>query len=557
MGKLWIPVAAVSALLLVGGSGMWVAGGRKPGDLTWDIVAKKSVMSVAYKAYANAAAGNGRYYLSKTVFRNRGEGSVHDVAISYQIPDYVSWTTPDKFPEILPGQTVVDVYYPTLPQRVAEFTSAQPSTLEVKISWDDGSGKPREEIQKVKFEFRGVNEMEYTTLAATEIASWFDLFENSDLVAAFVTTDDPVVKAFAGEVTRFAGGTTAGAGGSTNEVAATMEALYNYQLALNMHYASARGFPAELGDIKTLVQDIRLPREVILNGHGLCIETAILWCTVMGHLGVKTLLVMVPGHAFTVVVDNSGNWIPIETTGIGGERIGRMGFRESLETAQKELQNAMNQGVYQLIDVAALQAGGIRPPELPKIETRSVQETLAKRLEASRPAQQQPDVPQEQPQNDQTQATAFRQWSHPDGICSFSYPREWQTNAQAIQQIQQAGVDWFLFAAEDGSTAAEVDFYHFKDAADVEAALTVMQDFMERAQGTMDVRASMEVNVGGRRGQRLSGVTTWQNGSENAWMMTMVATKRGVVAVSAASPLQSFDNHKALLDKIVQSLKVK
>ena len=84
--------------------------GAGKGKLTWqDPVVKKSVMTFAYKIYGDSSVENGRFFLSKVVFHNDGTGPVHNLSVSYQIPDYISWITPQSYPEIPAGQAIVEL----------------------------------------------------------------------------------------------------------------------------------------------------------------------------------------------------------------------------------------------------------------------------------------------------------------------------------------------------------------------------------------------------------------------------------------------------------------
>src|SRR5437660_12124391 len=84
--------------------GLFFFKGGGQGKLSWDDpIVRKSVMTFAYKIYGDPAAQNGRFFLSKIVFHNDGTGPVRDLSVSYQIPDYVSWTTPQTYPEIPAG----------------------------------------------------------------------------------------------------------------------------------------------------------------------------------------------------------------------------------------------------------------------------------------------------------------------------------------------------------------------------------------------------------------------------------------------------------------------
>ena len=93
---------ACGALLVVCGAGLlgfWVLTSPKPGALSWDTpTIRRSVMSFGYKVYGNQQVADGRYFLSKLVLKNTGGRSIHDLTISYQVPDYIPWTTPEVRP---------------------------------------------------------------------------------------------------------------------------------------------------------------------------------------------------------------------------------------------------------------------------------------------------------------------------------------------------------------------------------------------------------------------------------------------------------------------------
>lgn len=489
--------------------------------------------------------------------------------LSYHVPDYIPWTTPEKYPELLAGQTLVDLFYPKFPQKVTDLTSRTTTTLEIKLSWDDANSVRKEEVIKRNFDLRGVNEVEYTSMQASDIVTWYDMFENTDLVAAFVTTDDPVVKAFAGEVTKFAGGTTAGAGGGVAEVARLMEAFYNYQIRTGMHYASAKGVPETLGDVRSVVQNIRLPREMIINGNGLCIELAILWSAVMEHLGVKTYMVVIPGHAFTVVVDASGQWIPIECTGIGGAGIGgASSFEDAVKSAQKTLQEAQ---MMKLLDIQKLQDEGIRPPELSRTDLKMVQDTLARRLEgpAKGPETVIVHVPVPTPMPGPTPGptpspapgpspsptpAGYQGWRSPTGAIELSYPGHWRQDAVALQQLQSVA-PWVAMSSTDPSNGANVEVYFWYGASDLEAALTELEDLVDQAGGEVEVHSSNAAQVGPYPGVRVEGTTVIQGGSIR-WSGLFTVTRQGVVGVSVGANPSVFQGQQQTFAQVLGSVRV-
>src|SRR5687767_13877701 len=117
-----LPGMALAALGLGLVAISFFVGGKGNGALDLKFVAKPTLMTAAYKVYGNPQAVGGKYWLGKVTLKNTGSGSLKDVRISYRIPDYVDWTTPESHTEVLPNQTVVFAIYPRLPGRVTDIT---------------------------------------------------------------------------------------------------------------------------------------------------------------------------------------------------------------------------------------------------------------------------------------------------------------------------------------------------------------------------------------------------------------------------------------------------
>jgi hypothetical protein len=341
---------------------------RGRGSLSYKVYHQRMVMSCAYKAYGNPEAVGGRYWFARTVLQNTGKSVVKNVHVSYQIPGFMNWTTPDEAAEILPNQTVVFVYYPKFPSKLTELRSRTPAVLEVKIEYDDGSGH-QEHIEKREFEFFGVNEFAYGSMAASEVVTRADAENNNPLLAAYVTDEDQAVKTFYAKAAEVSGGF--GTGANQKDLLQFMKSVYNFMVSLGMTYSGAKGVPDETGDVRTLVQSIRLPRDLIYGNSGLCIELAILWCALGQGAGLKTFLVLIPGHAFPVLQASDGTTIPIESTAIGGSFGGNLGkaagWDEAIESALKTFKENKGKPTTDILDIRELQGMGIRPPELPEI----------------------------------------------------------------------------------------------------------------------------------------------------------------------------------------------
>jgi hypothetical protein len=100
-------------------------------------------------------------------------------------------------------------------------------------------------------------------LPADDMLTWYDQWNLAQFVVCMVTPNDPIVKEYAAAITKRIGGTLAGATQDPQQVFELMKATYDYMRETGMRYASSEGVPTTIGDIKTLVQTVRLPRDVI------------------------------------------------------------------------------------------------------------------------------------------------------------------------------------------------------------------------------------------------------------------------------------------------------
>ena len=548
-------IRIVAVLLCLAGLGCFALYAFRPqesGALHWDApVVKKSLMTFAYKVYGNPAAQNGRNFVSKIVFHNDGKGMVRNFSISYQVPDYVPWTTEETHAEIPPGQTVVKLFYPQLPAKVTQLTNQTTATLETKIRWMDKIGEQHEEILRSNFELRGVNEVEYTDLPKNEILTWYDVFIATPFVAAMVTPNDPVVKEFCAVITQRTGGTTAGISGGSQEVWRIMKALYDYMCDTNMRYTSDQGVPATMGDVRTMVQTVRMPRDVIITNQGLCVELALLWSSVMEHFGLRTTVVFRPGHAFTLVWFGTGSsdFYAIECTAITPMAVGqknRVQFEDAVKMAQQDLREQK----YQIwLNIQQYQAQGFRPPELPTIEIDKIKDILAKRTAGGNAggggganvngAENANIVPVNNAV--ETLPQGYGRWTGAGGMVSVAMPSTWA-------RLENPGIAGMVLTAEDPKTAVAVNIFHFSQ-------LQTPHDAMQAAQRNVTAANGAKVKVATTQqkgtGVVYTGTTSSRNGT-HMWVGMFQPTPNGVVGVFIGSPQQVFQRNQQIMQTLIQ-----
>jgi len=521
--------------------------GGGAGKLVWDDpIVRKSLMTFAYKIYGDPAAQNGRYFLSKIVFRNEGVGPVRDLSISYQIPDYVSWTTPQTYPEIPAGQTVVQTYYPQLPSKITALSNDTNATLETKIRWADKSGDTKEQVLRSNVMLRGVNEIEYTDLPANEVVTWYDNFATSQFAAAMVTPNDPVVKEFVAEVTKRTGGSLAGVAGGGREVARMMKGVYDYMCDTGMRYTSDSGVPAKLGDVQTFVQTVRMPRDVIITNEGLCIELALLWASAMEHLGCQTTVIFRPGHAFTLVYYGQGatDFIPIECTAITPMAVGAdksVPFEDAVKMAGEDLEKQK----YKIwVNVQECQKHGFLPPELPNIEIDKIKNILAQRSTHDATAYARNTT------NTKSGGTApvhqgYYRYVGANNMVSIDVPESWT-------RMENSPIPGMVFTAQDQQTSVAANVFYYPNLSSPNEAMQTAKKGVARVSG-----GTVRINSQQQKGNSIvyTGTTSYRNGTGSQWVGMFAPTPSGVIGIFVGAAKGYFERNQSLIQDIIGSVK--
>lgn len=556
MNKILRLAAALLCLLGLGSLALYAFRPQEPGALRWDApTVKKSLMTFAYKVYGNPAALNGREFVSKIVFHNDGAGTVRNFSVSYQIPDYVPWTTEEKHAEIPPGLTLVKLFYPQLPSKVTQLTNRTTATLETKIRWEDKAGQPREEILRSNIILRGVNEVEYSDLPQDEWTNFSDFLHSAPFLTAMVTPNDPVVKEFVAAVTARTGGSTAGIIGGDQEVYRVMKAVYDYMCDTHMRYTGDQGVPSNIGDINTILQTTRMPRDVILTNQGLCVELAVLWSAVFEHLGLPTTLVQRSGHCYVRVWTSRemARYFPIECTAITPMAVGekdRVPFDKAVEMASNDPKNHPES---MFLNVGELQAQGFVPPELPNIDIDKVKDILAKRTAGSGEgnpnaapigAENAKIVPVNQA-NNLPVPPGFIRWNGAGGMVSVAFPGNWP-------RLENSGVAGMILTTEDMQTTAALNVFHFPGLQNPSDAMQTAQRAVAAANGSQ-VRVSTTQKKGS--GIIYTGITRGKNGT-NMWVGMFQPTPGGVVGVFIGSSQQSFQRNQGIMQTLIQNARL-
>lgn len=177
---------------------------------------------------------------------------------------------------------------------------------------------------------------------------------DEELIAMWVTYNDPCIEEIISEAKKFAPnqeflGYLGDESTMGYELAAVFYALY-YQ---DIKYVSST-FSTTSVDTAFYEQDIRFPYRSLRYKQMNCIDGAVLYSAILEKLDYETGIAFIPGHAFVVVDDGYGYWIPIETT-VTGDEI------SSFEDAVAYGYEAMEDPELVIIDVHGAIERGISP----------------------------------------------------------------------------------------------------------------------------------------------------------------------------------------------------
>ena len=191
---------------------------------------------------------------------------------------------------------------------------------------------------------------------------WGQRFSNAQFVARWVTPHDPAVLNVISDARRFSpNGRLAGylnppktPTGLDSQIRMQANALFRALSRSGISYVSSIYTFGEHADD---AQRIRLPRETLSLNNANCMDVSVVFASAMENLGMKPVIVIIPGHAFTGIKlgENSQQILYLDLTVLPHGT-----FQQAIERAQGWLKKTPPEQVL-TVDVAAARAMGIYP----------------------------------------------------------------------------------------------------------------------------------------------------------------------------------------------------
>jgi hypothetical protein len=323
-----------------------------------------------------------------------------------------------------------------------------------------------------------------------------------------------------------------------------------------MVYSSTGGVPEKVGDINSLLQNIRLPREVITGNTGLCIELSLLYASILQNAGLDPVIYLIPGHAYPGFIAN-GQLYALEATGIGGEGVGGiMSAEQAFKRGSEELNdliNAVNRGDerYKIIYINGLIQKGALAMEL-KDDTYMRQRIdqlfgeagggdIGGNVAVVNQAGQRQVAVRNTGNNGGNGMMGY------NGAVSFSYPAGWNrmnTPMPALPYLAAA------IESPDGSTFVHV--YNFRGYGSLAAGMSALQ---QAAYSFFGNQVSYRLAGSSNGYQLLSGQTVLASGGTLQWSGFFRDTGNGMAGIIAGSYAPYYSQVQPVLNQILSTLK--
>lgn len=507
-----------------------------------DVTIEKAdfIMPAVHRVYANKDALDGKHYLFKAKITNNTSQLLEDVTVKYQISGYIDWTELTVSGEMLPGQTLVVPCYPKFKDDITEKTTESMEKAEIEISWDDATD---DDIVEEDFTFKLTNRNEYvyTGIKKDEISTWGDMFDNDDLLACFVTPNDPIVKYYTQNLQeKLMKGESASVTNKPEEGVKFLAGIYEATRKSHMVYSGTKGIPQSTEDVQSIVQQVRLPREVITGNTGLCIELSCLYASVLSAAGLNPIIYLVPGHAYPGFRMN-GEYYAIEATGIGGEGLGNIASaEEAFKKGQEQLQEFIQRSQagdprYSIVDIHQLNQQGVTAMNL-KDDTflkQKVDDVVASwsgksAIRTKQKTNRGNNNKEITPPTPRPKTSAL----------SFSIPSGWQTFMRPVPDVPIVTAQVISPDQQTTVTIYDVPVNTTQDA------MATISEFMSYY--GMNIQYQFNGNT-------VSG-QTFSNGPTFNWIGKSIRTANGIRVVAVGAPDHSYSGKSGIINQIYKSI---
>jgi len=534
-----------------------------PANLQISINKPPVIMPSIYKVYENEDALNGKYSLFQMVITNTSGFAAKNVEVSYNVSNLIDWTVAEKIPLIQPGQTVVVNCYPHFPDKIVEKMTGSKETVSITVK----GANTRTQENNFSIPVKGRNDFMYTFINGDEIRTSAEYFDNKPLLSCLVTPEDPIIKYFTQQIQeKVLKGEAASVNNKDQDGIRNLYGIYYATMASHVVYSGTSGVPEKISDVSSIVQTIRLPREVITGKTGLCIELSLLYASIMIDMGMDPVIYLIPGHAYPGFRMN-GHYYAIESTGVGGEGLGSiMTPAQAYEYGSKELDRdwpKLERGDdgYAVVDIRDAISNGAIAMELKDDNfLRTKIDEIARSF----------DPTAVRVGNVQTNGTGGNNGGGNDGgggggnggggggggssvpsgyrlfqdVVTFALPASWHVVPRTQYTVPQSR---YVFA--NAANNADVEVYSFPGYNNPQQALVAINQWVNKFGYALQYQTTGQAN-----GYTVFKGQTLGSGGGLNWVAAFKVTGNGVVGIATGANINTGTTHQQTVMKILNSL---
>jgi hypothetical protein len=310
--------------------------------------AKSQVMSSLAKSAADSRLTG--LWVARSVFKNTGDQVLNEYRVRFRIPAYSDFSEWKRSKRVLPGQTVVDAFFPVFEaEKLAQATGSRPLRIEVEYEYRQQDGRTVREGDSHQVQLLGRNQAVFSSCSADEAVGFYDKYNNAPLIlAALVAGSDSLMQELSGRMTQLSGSLP------TQKDEDAQKFLANLYAFLGTNNV---GLQTPLGE------EVRYGRDVLRNRAGTYVDLAVLFASVCDAAGLKPVLYLLPGNCLPAVRLPGGQIVALDVT-----QTGSLSFAKAVEEGAKKLIEAQTKGQLYAVDVAKWRSLGVQSLELAPFE---------------------------------------------------------------------------------------------------------------------------------------------------------------------------------------------
>jgi DNA-binding beta-propeller fold protein YncE len=292
-----------------------------------DVLEMSNIFSNTYKIYETEGIGRVR-------LTNNTRDPIGSLKLSLAVKEFMDFPSELEVKNIAPRESREVTLRAVFNNKVLEVTEDTPVQTEITASYYEN--------QKLR------------THAKSHTVNLYEkhrmMWVEKDRIATFVTSKDPVLIEFTRAVVT--------QHGELNAPLVYAGALFEHLGHMGMTYLQHPTNPYQVTAGKTeFVDYVQYPRETLKRNSGVCTDLVVLYAAALESLGIRTLILGIPGHLFMMfdvgAVSDLGDdtmngmlaihdghiWVPVELTIVGAP------FMKAWEVGSKTYNDAKAQGI--------------------------------------------------------------------------------------------------------------------------------------------------------------------------------------------------------------------